>query len=229
MPSPFESRLGYTFQNPELLQLALTHASWAHEQKKRLPHNERLEFLGDAVLELATSEHLFRALSNMEEGRLTKIRAHLVNRSALVEMAEALDLGSHLVLGEAEALQGGRERPSNLANAMEALIGAIFLDGGYQPAQAFVIPLIECRLKEMNDNPEPENAKGILQEKLHAVGRQAVYRIISEMGPPHRKEFKATVEIDGQIVGTGVGPTKKEAEMQAAGVALEHLGKLHQT
>ncbi len=223
MFSILESQLGHKFHHPTLLELALTHSSWGHELKKRLPHNERLEFLGDAVLQLAISEHLYHLYPHVAEGQLTKIRAHLVNRSSLVTMAKVLHLGAHLRLGKAEISQGGRERSSNLANAMEAIIGAIFLDGGYEAARTFVLPRIEPRLSEITDNPEPENAKGILQEKLHALGQQAVYRIISEQGPPHRKEFQAVVEVDGKLLGSGTGNTKKEAEMRAALTALQRI------
>ncbi len=218
-------KINYTFRDPQLLKLALTHSSWGHEQKKRVPHNERLEFLGDAVLALIVSDHLYHLYPDTPEGGLTKIRAHLVNRSALIKMAKVLDLGQHLLLGQAEAAHGGRERPSNLANAIEAIIGALFLDGGFEAARTFVIQRIDSRLREISDNPEPENAKGILQEKLHALGLEAVYRIISEEGPPHQKEFCAVVEMDGQICGTGKGLTKKTAEMQAAQVALNGLLK----
>ena len=218
-----ETKLGYTFRDPKLLELALTHPSWGHEQGRRLPHNERLEFLGDAVLELAISEHLYCLYPEFAEGHLTKMRAHLASRDALVEMAEALELGGYLRLGEAEAVQGGRRRPSNLANALEATIGAIFLDGGYKVVSVFVVQQIERRLKQLAKNPEPENAKGILQEKLHALGQMATYRILSEKGPAHRKQFEATVEMNGKILGTGLGNTKKEAEKQAAMVALTVL------
>ncbi len=224
MPTPLESKLKYTFRDPILLKLALTHSSWGHEQKKKLPHNERLEFLGDAVLELVISEHLYRLYPDTPEGWLTKVRAHFVNRSSLVKIAKSLDLGSHLVLGEAEVAQGGRERASNLANVMEAIIGAIFLDSDYVTVREFVVRQIQPRLKEISDNPEPENAKGVLQEKLHISGEKAIYRIVSEVGPPHQKEFQATVEVNGQVFGTGTGHTKKEAETQAATVALNRIG-----
>ncbi|MBI4026099.1 MAG: ribonuclease III [Verrucomicrobia bacterium] len=223
MACPLETQLGHRFRNPSLLQLALTHPSWGHERKQPSPHNERLEFLGDAVLELAISDHLYHLFPDMPEGHLTKMRAHLVNRSALTEMAKEVNLGDHLLLGKAEAAHGGRERPSNLANAMEAVIGAIFLDGGYTAARAFAIAQVDPRLKKLSDNPEPENAKGILQERLHAVGLNPVYRITSETGPAHRKQFEAQVEVHGRVVGKGAGLTKKEAETRAAMSALSAL------
>lgn len=225
MMDSIETTLGYTFRDSALLKLALTHASWSHEQKKTLPHNERLEFLGDAVLSLVISDYLYHQHPDVPEGRLTKMRSHLVNREALVEMAKNLNLGIYLSMGKSESSHGGRERASNLANAMEAIIGAIFLDGGYSAAQTFVTPQIKSRLAAISEHPDPGNAKGILQERLHAQGKQAVYRIISEVGPPHQKEFQASVEIDGIITGTGIGMTKKEAETKAALLALDHLNK----
>lgn len=223
MPSVLESQMGYAFRDAALLELALTHPSRGHERKRRAPHNERLEFLGDAVLELVISEHLYRLFPDVAEGRLTKVRSHLVSRPALVELAAALNVGAHLLLGKAEESHGGRHRASNLANVMEAVIGAIFLDGGYDAARAFVIRLVEPRLGEVGDNPEPTNAKGLLQEKLHAIGEQAVYRIMSETGPSHRRQFEAAVEVRGKVLGSGAGTTKKEAETRAATAALAVL------
>jgi len=223
MATQLETRLGYIFRNPDLLELALTHSSKAHEQKRRLPHNERLEFLGDAVLELVTADYLYHLLPDVEEGRLTKIRAHLVNRSALAEMARSLDLGDDLLLGQAEAKHGGRDRPSTLSNAVEAIVGAVFLDGGYGAARALAVRLIEPRLRRLSDNPEPDNAKGFLQERLHGLDKKASYRIVSESGPPHEREFQATVTVEGEVIGTGVGRTKKEAETRAAMAALAVL------
>lgn len=223
--SKFEQRLGYRFKNPELLKLALTHASFGHEKNQRLPHNERLEFLGDSVLELVTSEYLFHSFSDLPEGQLTKMRSHLVNRSALVDMANKLQIGGELVMGDSEISNGGRERESNLANAMEAVIGAIFLDAGFEVVRQFVIEHIRERVSQIGENVEPHNAKGSLQEKLHASAEQATYRIVEEKGPPHRKEFHATVEFRGKIYGSGIGKTKKDAETQAAIAALNRLAQ----
>jgi len=221
-----ESRLEYRFRNPALLELALTHPSLGHEEGGRHAHNERLEFLGDAVLEMAITHHLYHLDPNASEGRLTKVRAHLANRTALREIADVLGLGDHLRLGKAEAAQGGRQRASNLANVVEAIIGAIFLDSGYEAARVFVVRHISARLNQIAANPEPENAKGILQEKLHAMRKTPLYRTLSETGPAHCKKFEAAVEVDGQVLGTGAGNTKKEAEMRAAMAALEQLKTL---
>ncbi len=223
MPSTFESQLGHSFHDPSLLQLALTHASFGHEKNQRLPHNERLEFLGDAVLQIIISEHLYQRFPNVPEGHLTKVRAHLVSRNSLVALARHLQLGTQLVLGPSEETQGGRERASNLANAFEAILGALYLDGGLDAARRFLLKEIEPRLNEISDNPEPENAKGILQETLHARGQSPVYRIVTESGPPHQRQFEAVVEIDGIIMGKGTGATKKEAETLAAQEALRKV------
>jgi ribonuclease III len=223
MHTSLESKIGYTFHNPVLVKLAVTHASYGHEKREKLPHNERLEFLGDAVLQLIISEYLYQRYPMGTEGRLTKMRAHLVNRTSLVEMAKAIQLGSHLLLGQSEEAHGGRERVSNLANAMEALIGAIFLDAGYPRARDFVIQQLQGRLGVLKEDVEAENPKGLLQEKLHAIGDTPIYHIVSETGPSHQKEFKASVEINGEIFGNGMGSTKKEAEIQAAKAALKAL------
>ncbi|MDD2709133.1 MAG: ribonuclease III [Verrucomicrobiae bacterium] len=215
--------IGYTFRDPTLLELALTHPSCAHERVQTGPNNERLEFLGDAVLGLAVSQHLYRLHPDLQEGHLTKMRAHLASRSALRVLAERLGLGGFLRLGTAEEHQGGRRRASNLSNALEAMIGAIFLDGGFSPACDFVVCLISPQLEDLLHNPEPENAKGLLQEKMHMAGKMVVYRLVRESGPDHRKQFDAVVEIDGQPMGNGSGHTKKEAEMRAAAMALEEL------
>ncbi len=224
MASPLEIRLGHTFRDPALLELALTHASWGHEKNQRLAHNERMEFLGDAVLQLIISEHLYQRYPDVPEGHLTKVRAHLVSRSSLVAMAKSLDLGPHLILGPSEETQGGRNRASNLANAVEAILGAIYLDQGLEASRLFLIRQIEPRLSQISDNPEPENAKGLLQEALHAHGAQPVYRIIAETGPAHCRRFEASVEFNGKLMGKGIGATKKEAETLAAQEALKALG-----
>jgi ribonuclease III len=220
-----QKKLGFSFKNLDLLKLALTHASWGHERKLKLPHNERLEFLGDAVLSLVTTEYLYQQFPEMPEGHLTKIRSHLVSRPALVSIATELGLGELLLLGAAETANGGRIRASNLANACEAIIGAVFLDAGYNAAREVATQFVKQRLETMGEGPEPDNAKGILQERLHAVGKQAVYRITTEEGPPHKKQFEACVEIDGKVFGTGSGSTKKQAEMRAALMTLAKLDK----
>ena len=214
---------GYHFRRPELLELALTHSSFNHGSPKAGQHNERLEFLGDAILQAVVTEHLFLLHGKRDEGWLTKARAHLVNRTALHELAGELMLGDILHMGRAEERQGGRKRPSNLANAVEAVIGAVFLDGGYEAARRFVLDYVEGRVRHLPADPEPENLKGTLQERLHAGGRTPVYRIVSESGPAHARVFESEVFVGGQSMGRGRGATKKEAESRAAEEALRSL------
>lgn len=225
-PPPRGEIAGYLFRRPELLDLALTHASFTHGTSRAGQHNERLEFLGDAILQAVVTEHLFLLHGGRDEGWLTKARAHLVNRAALHELAGELRLGGMLRLGKAEERQGGRRRPSNLANAVEAVIGAVFLDGGYEAARRFVLDYVEGRMRQLPSDPEPENLKGALQERLHAAGRTPVYRIVSERGPAHSKEFEAEVLVEGQVLGRGRGTTKKEAESHAAAEALRGLERV---
>lgn len=214
---------GYLFRRPELLDLALTHSSFTHGTPWAGRHNERLEFLGDAILQAVVTEHLFLLHGERDEGWLTKARAHLVNRAALHELAGELGLGNLLRLGKAEERQGGRRRPSNLANAVEAVIGAVFLDGGYEAARRFVLDYVEGRMRRLPSDPEPENLKGALQERLHASKRTPVYRIVSESGPAHAKVFESEVSVEGRVLGRGRGATKKEAESRAAAEALRAL------
>lgn len=222
-PSPTGVIAGYHFRRPELLELALTHSSSTHRSPQAGQHNERLEFLGDAILQAVVTEHLFLLHGTRDEGWLTKARAHLVNRAALHELAGELRLGGMLRMGKAEERQGGRKRPSNLSNAVEAVIGAVFLDGGYEAARRFVLDYVEGRVRRLPADPEPENLKGTLQERLHAGGRTPVYRIVSESGPPHARVFESEVLVGGQPMGRGRGATKKEAESRAAEEALRSL------
>jgi ribonuclease-3 len=212
------------FRRPELLELALTHSSFSHGTAQAGQHNERLEFLGDAILQAVVTEHLFLLHGKRDEGWLTKARAHLVNRAALHELAGELRLGGVLRLGKAEERQGGRKRPSNLSNAVEAVIGAVFLDGGYEAARRFVLDYVEGRMRRLPSDPEPENLKGALQERLHSKGQTPVYRIVSESGPAHAKVFESEVLVGGRVLGRGRGATKKEAESGAAAEALASLG-----
>ena len=221
-----QEKLGVKFKTPALLTQAVTHSSVGYEKGKKIPHYERFEFLGDAVLNLVVSRLLFDRFADAPEGRLTKMRSHLANRSALVHMAHAVTLGKHLVLGPSEELSGGRQRVSNLANAMEAVIGAIYLDQGLAAAEKVVDRLLADRVVEVEDNPEPQNAKGLLQEKLQASGNAApTYRITSYSGPDHSRQFEAVVEWDGQEMGKGRGASKKSAEQRAAEDALGRLEK----
>jgi ribonuclease-3 len=214
-----ESRIGYRFRDRGLLEHALTHKSKAHAD------NESLEFLGDAVLGLVVAEALFRAFPAYTEGQKSKIKANLVSTAALAEMAEQLGLGEHMILGRGEEKTGGRRKQALLADTCEALIAAIFLDGGLEPARQFLArefaPAIE-------DARRPEyfgrDHKSRLQERLQALGRPLpVYRVSGEIGPDHRKMFHVEVVVGDDVIAHGVGRTKKEAEQEAARLALARL------
>ncbi len=216
-----EVRLGYKFRNPLLLAEALTHPSLAYESQKAHFDNQRLEFLGDAVLQLVLTEHLFRKFPNSPEGRMTKLRAQLVSRQALAQFATNLKLGHYILLGKGEEASGGRKRPSTLADALEALVGAIYLDSGYDSASGLVLRLFEQGIGTVSESDEEGNPKGTLQETLQSLGNEAPrYLITGESGPDHRKVFHAQVVWRGTILAQGRGKSKKEAEVRAALEAL---------
>jgi ribonuclease-3 len=221
-----QERLGYTFANVELLRLALTHPSVAHESPGTTQHNQRLEFLGDAVLGLVLTRELYEKFSSFGEGPLTKARAHMVNRRALANLARRLGLGAHLILSRGEESSGGRERQSCLADAFEALVGAVFIDGGFDAARGFTLRCFQEDLAQVNRIPTLENPKGELQEMLQARSPQAPqYQMTSVAGPDHDPVFECAVFHDGVQLGQGRGKSKKEAESAAAQAALESLRK----
>jgi ribonuclease-3 len=221
----FQERLGHTFADAELLRQALTHASYGHEKRQRTPDNQRLEFLGDAVLQLAVTEELYRRFPEMPEGRLTVQRAQLVNRNHLQALAEDLGLGEHLILGRGEENSQGRQRPSILADAMEAVIGAVYAEAGWEPARTIVLRLMAPSLAAITDEGDAvANPKGSLQERLQAGGdNPPVYRCVSESGPAHSRVYEVVVEWQGRELGRGHGASKKEAETRAAEAALANL------
>jgi ribonuclease-3 len=220
----FQARLGYTFRDEALLRLALTHPSIAHEQGTPVQHNQRLEFLGDAVLQLALTRELYEKFPDFNEGPLTKARAKLVNRRTLAVHGRDLRLGEHLILSRGEELHGGRERPSALADAYEALIGAIFLDGGYELAREFILREFAAACSGLDPIPILENPKGELQEFLQARSSEAPqYRVISASGPDHDRMFECTVHHGGIELARGAGKSKKAAESEAALAALKKL------
>ena len=221
----FQTRVGHRFAQPELLRQALTHASFGHEKRQRLPDNQRLEFLGDAVLQLVVTDELFRRFPALPEGRLTVLRASIVNRNHLQALARAVGLGEELILGRGEESSQGRERSSILADAMEAVIGAIFADAGWEPARALVLRLLEPALAGMAEDAAPHaNPKGSLQEKLQAEGDDPpLYRCVSESGPPHARVYEVVVEWQSRELARGQGASKKEAETRAAEAALATL------
>lgn len=219
-----QTRLNYRFHDEALLRLALTHPSVAHERGPGTPHNQRLEFLGDAVLQLALTARLYEQFPHLEEGPLTKARAHLVNRRTLAEKGRHLHLGEHLYLSRGEELSGGRERPSALADAYEAVLGAIYLDGGFEAARAFVGAQFREQFAAMGRAPNLDNPKGELQELLQATSAEPpYYQLKSVSGPDHDRVFECSVCHQGVELGRGVGKSKKEAESRAAQQALEHL------
>src|SRR6516162_8521542 len=219
-----EARLGFTFRDPALLRLALTHPSVAHEQGLPIQTNQRLEFLGDAVLQLVLTRELYDKFPAFGEGPLTKARAKLVNRRALAERARGLGLGQHLILSRGEELHGGRERPSALADTFEALLGAIFLDSGFEPARDFILRQFENAFGGLSVIPILENPKGELQELLQSISSQAPqYHVVAATGPDHDRVFECTVHHNGEELARGQGKSKKAAESEAALLALARL------
>jgi len=223
-PAELQQRLGHQFRDESLLRLALTHPSVAHEAGTNLRHNQRLEFLGDSVLELVLSSELFAKFSEADEGQLTKCRAKLATAASLTAHSRALDLGAHLVLSRGEENTGGRERGSTLADAFEAVLGAIYLDGGFEAARKFVLHEFAADLGELALPAGIENPKGELQELLQAKSPVApVYQLISTEGPDHDRKFICAVLHDGAELARGVGKSKKIAESDAALAALQKL------
>jgi ribonuclease-3 len=223
----FQQRLGRQFRNEELLRLALTHPSIAHEQNNPAPHNQRLEFLGDAVLGAVLSLQLYEKFPGADEGLLTKSRAKLVNASSLAAHGRALGLGAHLILSRGEENSGGRDRPSTLADTFEAVLGALFLDGGYEAARAFILPEFAADCAELVLPLGIENPKGELQELLQSRSPSAPeYRLISATGPDHDRMFECAVLHDGVELARGHGRSKKAAECEAAQGALVALKKI---
>lgn len=219
-----QQRLGHSFRDEALLRLAFTHPSVAHDANAPLPHNQRLEFLGDAVLQLVLTRELYEKFPAFDEGPLTKARAKLVNRRTLAEHARILGLGAHLILGRGEATHGGRERPSALADAFEALLGAIFLDGGFDTAREFILREFSPAFGKLNVLPTIENPKGELQELLQSRSPEAPeYRTISATGPDHDRVFECIVQHGGVELARGSGKSKKSAESDAALAALNKL------
>jgi ribonuclease-3 len=215
--------LGYKFRQPELLRLALTHPSVIHEAGGA-EDNQRLEFLGDAVLQLCLTRELYERFPQADEGTLTKGRARLVNQTCLAERALQLNLGDHLLMSRGEEANGGRQRPSILADAYEAVIGAIFLDGGPDCANASILRLFDPLLENLNQVPRVENPKGALQELLQETSVEAPrYEVTSASGPDHDRDFECAVWHGGKELARGSGKSKKAAEVAAATAALEHL------
>ncbi|MCL2840186.1 MAG: ribonuclease III [Defluviitaleaceae bacterium] len=224
MSDELQTRLGYEFKRFNDLRHAITHSSFVHEQKlNQSASNERLEFLGDAVLELCISDFLYHRYPDMSEGDLTKCRASLVCETSLAGIARNLKLGNFLLLGQGEAQEGGRNKESILADALESILGAIYLDGGIEEVRHVITrlfePIAEKSIKQVKDH------KSTLQEYLQKSSHEtATYIIIHEEGPPHKRTFTAQTTHQGKVLGTGSGGSKKAAEQAAAKMALEGLG-----
>ena len=218
-----EKKLNYTFRNPALLEEALSHSSYANEHRAgHLNSNERLEFLGDSVLGFVTAEFLFLQHPDLPEGDLTRIRAALVCEQSLYEVARKLDLGSYLKLGRGEEAGGGRERTSILADAMEAVFAAVYLDGGIGSARKIIQKFILSR--EVAGLTKPRDYKTALQELVQRESGQVLgYQLIGAEGPDHAKIFSVEVDLNGIPIGQGRGRSKKEAEQNAARAAIEKL------
>ncbi len=220
-------KLNYVFSDSKLLMQALTHKSFANENSGKGEDNQRLEFLGDAVLGLVVAEALMERLPGATEGLLTPRRAALVNESSLAELARQISLGEIIRLGHGEEKNNGRDRPSILADAVEAVVGAVYLDGGYEVSKTFLLNWLKPMLEQVVSGAFPDEAKTALQEVLQ--GRNANiprYRIVGEEGPDHAKVFEVEITVDGNVLARGRGRSKKEAEKEAARRALGALESL---
>ncbi len=214
-----ETIIGYTFKDPILLETALTHTSFANESKTPVHHNERLEFLGDSVLSIVVADYLFHHWKNRPEGDLTRARASLVCESALFEFAKEIDLGKYLRLGKGEERGGGRQRPSVVSDAFEALIAALYLDGGMETARNFILPFIT------EGKTAGPDYKTRLQEVVQQNPEEILrYEVLSETGPDHAKHFEMAVYLNSNQIGRGSGHSKKAAEQEAARQALRLMG-----
>jgi len=224
-----QSDLGISFRRGALLEHAFVHTSYLNENPDfYLPDNERLEFLGDAILNFMVAERLYKEFPKLPEGDLTEIRASLVCRDTLAEVASSLRLGDWLLLGQGEEASGGRTKQSNLANAMEALIGAIYLDQGLAATRRFVLKQLKPELRKIKAGKMTPNYKAIVQELIQGQKKPTpVYRLVETAGPDHNKEFTAEILVEGEALGRGTGKSKKAAESQAARAAWERLRCSH--
>jgi len=220
-----EKNLGFKFKNHNLLREALTHRSYLNEFKKqKIQSNERLEFLGDAVLSFIVSDWLFKKFSQFTEGKLTNLRSNLVKTTSLTQVAQRLKIGDYLLLSKGEKETQGQKNPTLLANALEAIIGALFLDQGLEATKIFVWRNFEALLKEVIYSGRLKDYKSLLQEKIQAQSSQSpIYKTIKEKGPEHKKIFTIHVFSDGQFLAEGLGQSKQKAEEAAAKQALENL------
>jgi ribonuclease-3 len=224
-----QKTLGVSFRRKYLLEQAFVHSSYCNENPQLgYASNERLEFLGDAVLDFVVTAKLCKEFPELPEGELTEIRASLVCRDTLAELASSLELGDWLLLGRGEALSGGRAKARNLANAMEALVGALYLDQGLAKARAFILRRFKPQLEATRKGKTIANYKALVQEFIQGQGKATpVYRLVEATGPDHNRQFTIEILVDGQTLGKGIGRTKKVAESQAARTAWENLRCSH--
>ncbi len=221
-----QKKLNYRFKNISLLKNALTHSSYANEVRNGTASNERLEFLGDSVLSIIVSEHIYKNFSNMPEGELTRLRASLVCEKSLCSFSRELEIGRYLLLGRGEDKGGGRERDSILADAFEAVLAAIYLDGGMDAARKHVMNFVLRELSHANDDDGFKDYKTALQEIIQRNPEESVsYELISEEGPDHDKRFTVEVHLNSNVIGKGTGKSKKQAEQMAAKQALDLMGE----
>ena len=221
---PIDQALGYTFRNSHLREMALTHRSYRFENTNVRHDNQRLEFLGDAALGLVSASYLYANFPNEEEGWLTATRAMIANSQALSRLGQKIGLGDNLRLGKGEKISGGHLRDSNLTDAVESLLGAAYLDGGYDAVNKIFEHLFVDELNRLLEQPMVYNPKGALQELIQKELKQSPkYEVVKTSGPAHAREFKVSVSLNAQILGYGQGRTKQAAENEAAQVALEFL------
>jgi ribonuclease-3 len=222
-----EKNIGYVFRNKDFIITALTHSSYVNETKKANSRsNERLEFLGDSILSVIVSEYIYRSSPELDEGYLTRIRANIVCENSLSEFAKEIDLGSYLLMGRGEAVSNGRERKSTVADAFEALLAAIYLDGGMEQAKKFLLPRVKSALAKISKVGN-EDYKSRLQKIVQQTPEELLeYILVSEEGPPHDRVFAFKVMLNSNCLGEGKGRTKREAEQNAAREALIVLGEL---
>lgn len=217
-----EKEINYKFKNKKLLKRAFTHTSYAYENETQ--SNEKLEFLGDSILEFISSDYIYSNYPELKEGEMTKVRASVVCEKSLYEIAVKHKFGEFLYLGKSEQKTHGDKRPAILADSVEAVIAAMYLDGGLDPVQKFIIKNLEKPIENATKNVGMKDYKTVLQEILQQNGEVSIkYTIINETGPDHDKKFEAEVEVNGKMLATGIGKSKKQAEMQAAKKAMENI------
>lgn len=227
---PLEKSIGYRFRRRRHLETALTHRSFRFESDESLFDNQRLEYLGDAALGLVTAHQLFEHYPDFEEGDLTRVRSKLTNLKTLAILAARVDLGTYLRLGRGEHQSGGQQRTSNLGDALEAVIGAAFLDGGIRAVEKIFKKVFAPEMEPAARDRWTDNPKGLFQEMIQRQLRISPrYRIAHEEGPAHSKVFTIEVLVNGEVIGKGQGSNKRDAEMEAARAALTHFGKKDQT